>query len=115
AVVHWQRRSAPALALYPLSLVFRTLAALRRAAYRSGLLRTERLPVPVIVVGNVTVGGTGKTPLVLWLAQLLAQNGMPPGIVSRGYGGSAVGASEVPASADPAHFGDEPVLLARRS
>jgi tetraacyldisaccharide 4'-kinase len=71
--------------------------------------------VPVIVVGNITVGGTGKTPLVLWLAGLLRRHGMKPGIVSRGYGGRIREPRKVCGDADPADFGDEPVLIARRS
>ena len=101
--------------LYPVSLAFRTSAALRLAAYRTGLAATERLPVPVVVVGNLIAGGTGKTPLVLWLAKYLRRRGFVPGIVSRGYGGAEVAPHRVTADADPAALGDEPVLLARRS
>ena len=71
--------------------------------------------MPVIVVGNITVGGTGKTPLVLWLAAFLAQHGMRPGIVSRGYGSDAAQPRPVTPTPIPARFGDEPVLLAQRS
>jgi len=91
------------------------IVALRRAAYRLGVLRVHRVPVPVIVVGNLIVGGAGKTPLVLWLVQALKRRGYRPGIVSRGYGGSAVEPCGVAPGADPARFGDEPVLLAERS
>src|SRR3970282_2408257 len=82
---HWYRLSPLHLLLFPLSLVFRALAASRRALYRSGLLYSVRLPVPVVIVGNISVGGTGKTPLTLWLAQQLIEEGWHPGIVSRGY------------------------------
>ena len=112
---HWQRVTPLSAALYPLSLVFRAVAALRRAAYVRGLLRAQRVRVPVIVVGNIYVGGTGKTPLVLWLARFLRERGRRPGIVSRGYGGSAAHPSEVRGDTDPALSGDEPLLLARRS
>ena len=112
---HWHRLTAVSLALFPLSLVYRAVVAARRAAYAAGWPRTHRLPVPVVVVGNVTVGGTGKTPLVLWLAAFLQRNGRRPGIVSRGYGGTAATPSAVTAEADPTRVGDEPVLLARRS
>ncbi len=81
---HWYRLSALSLALWPASLAYRLLLALRRWAYRSGVLQAVRLPLPVIVVGNIVSGGTGKTPLVLWLAAMLKKNGRKPGILSRG-------------------------------
>lgn len=99
----------------PLSLIFALLVQLRRVLYRSGWLRVERLPVPVIVVGNLTVGGSGKTPLTIALAHWLQQAGYSPGIVSRGYGGSATEPMPVMPDSDPALTGDEPVLLARRA
>jgi tetraacyldisaccharide 4'-kinase len=111
----WYRHSLWQFVLLPFSMLFRLLSALRRVAYKQGWLATERLPVPVIVVGNITVGGSGKTPLVLWMAQYLRQQGYRPGIVSRGYGSSAVGACPVSPADDPALSGDEPVLLARKS
>ncbi|HEX2824798.1 MAG TPA: tetraacyldisaccharide 4'-kinase [Burkholderiales bacterium] len=112
---HWQRVTPLSAALYPVSLVFGAVAALRRALYANGILRSQRVGAPVVVVGNIYVGGTGKTPLVLWLARFLAAHGRRPGIVSRGYGGSAGHPSEVRSDADPARVGDEPLLLARRS
>jgi tetraacyldisaccharide 4'-kinase len=100
--------------LLPVSLLFGALVALRRALYRAGLLHREFLPVPVVVVGNITVGGTGKTPLVIHLALALRALGRHPGIVSRGYrGGPHV--AEVTLGGDPGAVGDEPLLLARRS
>jgi tetraacyldisaccharide 4'-kinase len=110
---HWQRTGPLAIALLPLALLFSLSSALRRALFALGLLRVERLEVPVVVVGNVTAGGTGKTPLVAWLARALAERGRTPGVVTRGYGGSAAGAGPVAADADPAQCGDEAVLLAR--
>jgi len=112
---HWQRVTLVSALLYPLSLVFRSIVALRRAAYRASLLPSLRLGVPVIVVGNITVGGTGKTPLVLWLATFLSDHGFRPGIVSRGYGSTARTPRPVTAGSDPKTGGDEPVLLAHRS
>ncbi len=112
---HWYRLSALSLALWPLSLAYRLLVALRRLAYRSGALHSARLPVPVIVVGNIVAGGTGKTPLVLWLAAMLKKNGWNPGIVSRGYRGSAAAPMEVAAASPAQVVGDEPLLLARHS
>ncbi|HRF06242.1 tetraacyldisaccharide 4'-kinase [Accumulibacter sp.] len=112
----YERPPAPVLwLLFPLSWLFGTLAGLRRWLYRCGVLRTQRLPVPVIIVGNLTVGGSGKTPLVLWLVERLRAAGWRPGIISRGYGGSGEGVRAVAAGASPALIGDEPLLLARRS
>jgi tetraacyldisaccharide 4'-kinase len=92
------------------------VAVLRALAYRRGWLASFAAGVPVIVIGNLSVGGTGKTPLVIWLVEYLRRRGHRPGIASRGYGGD-VGKEPLPvaADADPARFGDEPVLLARRS
>lgn len=111
----WYRFGLAQLMLLPLSWLFGGLAALRRLCYRRKLLSSYRLPVPVIVVGNISIGGTGKTPLVLWLAENLQQQGYRPGIVSRGYGGDAATVAAVGADSDTALVGDEPVLLARRS
>jgi tetraacyldisaccharide 4'-kinase len=112
---HWQRITPLTVALLPLSALFFIVSALRRLAYRRRWLSVARLPVPVIVVGNITAGGTGKTPLVLWLAQFLREHGFHPGIVSRGYRGTAREPQAVNASSDARICGDEPVLLARRS
>jgi tetraacyldisaccharide 4'-kinase len=101
--------------LIPLSWLFWLLSVLRRAAYRMGVLRTARLPLPVVVAGNLSVGGTGKTPFVVWLALALAERGHKPGIVSRGYGGETRAPMLVTADSDPVGVGDEAVLLARRS
>ena len=98
--------------LWPLSLPYRLVVALRRALFRAGALRVQRMPVPVIVVGNITVGGTGKTPLVRALAEHLAARGFRPGIVSRGHGGSETGPVAVAADDDPRRVGDEPPLHA---
>jgi tetraacyldisaccharide 4'-kinase len=87
--------------------------ALRRHAYARGWLRSTRLPVPVIVVGNLTAGGTGKTPLVAALALELSQRGWRPGLVLRGYGGTSSGPDLVNAQDDPARTGDEAIMLAR--
>lgn len=110
----WQRISLWHLLLWPLSQVFRSLAALRRIAYRSGVLAVWQAPVPVIVVGNISVGGTGKTPLVLWLASFLKAHGYRPGIVSRGYGSNINIPRAVRATGSAADYGDEPLLLAQR-
>jgi tetraacyldisaccharide 4'-kinase len=101
--------------LAPLSLVFGAAVGVRRLTYRAGWRRTERLPVPVVVIGNLVAGGTGKTPLVLWLAAALRARGFRPAIVSRGYGGANDQPREVAIGGDAARYGDEPLLLAERS
>src|SRR4051794_14255325 len=110
----WYRIRPVHLVLIPLSLLFGAAAALRRRAYRLGWLRSVRIGVPVIVVGNISVGGTGKTPVVLWLVELLRNSGYHPGIVTRGYGGSEQ-LQEVHRDSDAQQTGDEPLLLARRA
>lgn len=96
--------------------VYRSLRALHRLPYRIGLRKPARLPVPVIVVGNVTVGGSGKTPLVLALVDALRERGWHPGVISRGYGGSNGKAAHVVTEDDEAErAGDEPCLIHRRS
>jgi tetraacyldisaccharide 4'-kinase len=112
---HWQRLTLFAFLLLPLSALFCGLVALRRALYRRRILPSQRLPVPVIVVGNITVGGTGKTPLVMWLARMLKDEGYRPGIVARGYRGRAQRwPLTVGPETSPVEAGDEAVLLARR-
>ncbi len=102
--------------LLPLSALYALAVALRAAPYRFGWRHPVRLRVPVVVVGNITVGGTGKTPLVIHLAQRLAATGEQPGILCRGYGGaSAHWPRQVTPGSDPREVGDEPVLIARRS
>lgn len=112
---HWQRLTPLSLLLLPLSLVFCAMVWLRRALYGLGVLRSRHFPVPVIVIGNITVGGTGKTPLVIWLTDFLRQAGYRPGIVTRGYRGrSPVWPVAVTKNTTPRLVGDEAVLLARR-
>lgn len=111
----WLRRGALACALWPLSLLFRGLAALRRGLYAAGVSHAERLPVPVVVVGNIFIGGTGKTPLTIWLVDALRAAGFRPGVVSRGFGSKDAAAREVSAGSTPAEVGDEPVLIAART
>ncbi|MGE8375416.1 MAG: tetraacyldisaccharide 4'-kinase, partial [Diaphorobacter nitroreducens] len=111
----WQQRGALALALWPLSLLYGVLTALRRALYRTGLLRSERLPVPVIVVGNVIAGGAGKTPVTLAVVRHLQARGWRPGVISRGYGRATADCREVLPASSAAEVGDEPLLIARAS
>jgi tetraacyldisaccharide 4'-kinase len=113
---YWYTRSPWLVLLTPLSLVYRFIIGLRRSAYKIGLFRSSRVSVPVIVVGNITVGGTGKTPLVAWLAEYLRGKGFKPGIISRGYGGtSSSWPQQVRADSDSAVVGDEAVLLAAKT
>jgi tetraacyldisaccharide 4'-kinase len=115
---HWYRLSPLHLLLFPISLIFRALAASRRFLYRSGILASVKLPVPLIVIGNISVGGTGKTPLTLWLAQQLIENGWHPGIISRGYikNGKQKEAPHAVAIDDSAdEVGDEPLLMVQRA
>ncbi len=112
----WQRRGPLALLLVPLSLLFYLLWWMRRWIWRSGLRTPETLPVPVIVVGNLVAGGSGKTPLVLWLFDTLRAAGMHPGIISRGYGGTGSAQGMLVDATTPAYQGgDEPCLLAQRT
>src|SRR5258708_3315067 len=106
AAAHWYRTTALSLCLVPLSLAYGAVVALRGWGYASGALYSTRLPVPVIVIGNLVAGGTGKTPLVLWTAALLRRHGYRPGIVLRGYGGGSTAAREVRADDQAAVAGD---------
>jgi len=107
----WQRRGLLAHLLLPLQLLHRVARALRALRYGLGLARPVRLPVPVIVVGNLLVGGTGKTPLVIELVRALRARGWSPGVVSGGYGGQSRLPLLVDNGTDPAQCGDEPLLI----
>ncbi len=102
--------------LRPLEWLFRAIAALRRAAYRSGLIATYRPDVPVVVVGNIAVGGTGKTPVVIALVESLREQGITAGVVSRGYGASLNAMPHlVGAQSEARDCGDEPLLIYQRT
>ncbi|MCW8901102.1 MAG: tetraacyldisaccharide 4'-kinase [Gammaproteobacteria bacterium] len=112
----WYNKSGLTALLLPLSWLFCLLVQIRRVLYRLRILRTSQLNVPVVVVGNITVGGTGKTPLVIELANLLKEYGYRPGIISRGYGGKArTWPQQVRWDGDPTMVGDEAILIARRT
>jgi tetraacyldisaccharide 4'-kinase len=111
----WLARGPLAMALWPLSLLFRLLAGLRVALFRAGVLKAERLPVPVVVVGNIFIGGTGKTPLTIWLAEQLRAAGRHPGVISRGHGGAEGDPIDVLADSSAREVGDEPLLIAARA
>ncbi len=99
----------------PLSMFYVDAMRFRRFLYRIGILKKTKLPVPVIIVGNITVGGTGKTPLVIWMVDFLKQHGYKPGVISRGYAGIASKTPQaVSVESDPSQVGDEAVVLARR-
>jgi tetraacyldisaccharide 4'-kinase len=111
----WYGPAWRSLPLWPLALLYRMILALRALAYRIGLLRVKHVDVPVIVVGNLTVGGTGKTPIAAWLARQLEARGRRVGVVLRGYGGSHRGEPRVVTPADdPGVTGDEALVHARR-
>lgn len=110
----WQKRGWQARLLLPLAYLFAGLTALRRKYYQWGILKTIKLPIPVIVVGNITVGGSGKTPLVIYLIQLLQQQGYRPGLIMRGYGGKKTRqAIAVTKTSQAQLVGDEAVMLAQ--
>jgi tetraacyldisaccharide 4'-kinase len=111
----WYGQPQPPFWLVPLSLLYAAVTSLRRRAYAKGWLRAAGLSRPVIVVGNLSVGGTGKTPLVCWLVQALAARGFKVGIVTRGYGGAVRAARLLRMSDDAESIGDEPLLLSRRT
>ncbi|HEX7441330.1 MAG TPA: tetraacyldisaccharide 4'-kinase [Caldimonas sp.] len=111
----WNRRGPLAALLLPLATLFAIGTRIRRALYRVGWLRSERLPVRVIVVGNLVAGGAGKTPTVLALVAMLRGKGYAPGVVSRGYGGRQRGVMAVEPRTPARLCGDEPLLLRRRA
>jgi tetraacyldisaccharide 4'-kinase len=114
-VRHWYRRSALAWLLWPASLVFGFLVLFRKTLYRVRLLKSVHPGIPVIVVGNLVAGGSGKTPLVLWIAEFLKSKGWSPAIVSRGFGARLEAPRAATVVSGATEVGDEPVLLARRS
>ncbi|AMO21549.1 tetraacyldisaccharide 4'-kinase [Ramlibacter solisilvae] len=109
----WLRRGALAWLLWPLSLLFALLAALRRGAFRAGLLRAEHVGVPVVIIGNVIAGGSGKTPIVRAVTEHLKARGLRVGVVSRGYGRTGDDCREVRPDSQAREVGDEPLLIAR--
>ncbi len=111
----WMRRGALACLLWPASKLFQLIINFRLGLLMLGYLPQTRLAVPVIVIGNIFIGGTGKTPLVIWLAQQLAQAGWKPGVISRGYAASAESISEVRPDSLASAVGDEPLLIATRT
>ncbi|HEY2781271.1 MAG TPA: tetraacyldisaccharide 4'-kinase [Steroidobacteraceae bacterium] len=111
----WYGGAPPPWWLRPFSTLFGAVSAVRRFAYARNLARSATLTCPVIVVGNLTTGGTGKTPLVCWLAEQLTERGFRPGVVTRGYGGSSRAAHLVLPTDGAAAVGEEALLLAQRA
>ncbi|MBU3999077.1 MAG: tetraacyldisaccharide 4'-kinase [Gammaproteobacteria bacterium] len=109
----WTRRGPLAWLLWPISQLYGALVALRRSLYRAGIFKSERVAVPVIVVGNVVAGGAGKTPLVMLLVRHLQERGLQVGVISRGYGRQSDDCREVCANSAIADVGDEPALIQR--
>lgn len=109
----WTQRGWLAWLLWPFSLVYGVLVALRRALYRLGIFQSERVPVPVIVVGNVVAGGAGKTPVVMLLMRHLQARGLQVGVISRGYGRQSRDCREVGTDSAITDVGDEPALIQR--
>lgn len=107
----WARTSVFTVLLSPLAFLFAAVSGLRRLAYRRGWLASIAVGVPVIVVGNISAGGSGKTPLTIWLVNWLRVQGYRPGVISRGYGGAARGCVEVQTDSLASDVGDEPVLI----
>jgi len=111
----WRRRGPVAWALTPFACIFGAIAATRRAFYGLGWMKRVEVGAPVVVVGNVTVGGTGKTPTVIALVEALRAAGFQPGVISRGYGAKIAKPTSVTASSAAEQVGDEPLLIARRT
>ncbi len=110
----WQSRGFIACLLLPFSAIFFLIIFFRRILYRLGIFQSTILPVPVIVVGNIFIGGTGKTPMVIWLVSALRAHGYSPGVISRGYGARADAVIEVKPDMSAVQTGDEPLLIARK-
>jgi tetraacyldisaccharide 4'-kinase len=111
----WMRRGVVAWALTPVAVLFLLAASLRRRLYQLGFLPSTRLAAPVVVVGNVFIGGTGKTPFTIWLVEALRALGYTPGVISRGYGTRVDSPVAVDVEARVAAVGDEPLLIAARA
>lgn len=112
----WYNEMYISSVLMPISMLFDDAIRFRRFLYKKGVLKKTKLSVPVIIIGNITVGGTGKTPLTIWLAQWLKDKGFNPGIISRGYGGnSKVWPQWVDEGSNPIQVGDEAILMAKRT
>ena len=111
----WKDRNPTALGFWPLSLLYSTLVEIRRFGYSCGLFAVEHFQFPIIVIGNLTVGGTGKTPLTIWAVEHLKNAGYSPGVISRGYGRRVAETHLVGEDSTPDIAGDEPLVIWRRT
>jgi len=112
----WERRGPTSIVLWPLSWIHGLVLRTRKLIQDLGIRKQKAAPVPIIIVGNIRVGGTGKTPIVIALAERLSQLGWKPGIISRGYGSKLkTSPQQVLSDSDPTEMGDEPVLIAKRT
>ena len=112
----WERRGPTSIALWPLSWIYGLVLRIRNLIQDLGIGKQKEAPVPIIIVGNIRVGGTGKTPIVIALAERLSQLGWKPGVISRAYGSQALTTpQQVSSDSDPSRVGDEPVLIAKRT
>jgi len=112
----WERRGPTSILLWPLSWVYGSVIRIRKLIQDLGFSSSRPAPAPIIIVGNIRVGGTGKTPIVIALAERLSQLGWKPGIISRGYGSAVqLHPLQVHSDSDPLLVGDEPVLIAQRT
>jgi len=112
---YWYNINLISLLLWPLSLLFRLLVMTRRMFYQTGLFKSYKMNKPVIVIGNISVGGTGKTPLIIELCHLLDSWGIKAGIISRGYGGTGPWPHQLTDESSAEESGDEPVQIFQRT
>lgn len=112
---YWYSQNPVAWCLLPVTALYCLLTLVRRFFYRIGIFKSHKLSVPIIIVGNISVGGTGKTPLLVELCELLKLQGYKPGVISRGYGGDFEGIHMITAGDRASHVGDEPCLIYART
>ncbi len=112
----WYNKHPLAYFLLPLSWLYRFIIFVRKQIYKAGLMRVNKFNIPIIVIGNIVAGGTGKSPLTIWLVDYLKQKGRLPGVISRGYGGKLNNSvQQVRVDSNPELVGDEPIMIARKA
>lgn len=112
---YWYDKNTVSILLWPISQLFKVLVYIRRFFYSASIFKSVRVAKPVIIIGNITVGGTGKTPLIIALCELLSTYGLKVGVISRGYGGVGPWPHQLSVESDAATSGDEPVQLYQRT